>query len=80
LDEVYLKIGGRLQYLWRAVDQEGNVLGILVQPKRDKHAAERFFRKLLRGQGYVPRFTCAIKALTTGQRIRNSQQGCGSGG
>ena len=43
LDEVFLKIGGRLQYLWQAVDQDGTVLDILVQPKRDKAAAARFF-------------------------------------
>lgn len=45
LDEVYLKINGKCQYLWRAVDQEGQVLDILVQPKRDKAAAERFFKR-----------------------------------
>ena len=55
LDEVYLKIGGRLQYLWRAVDQDGSVLDILVQPHRDKKAAARFFKKLLRGLRYAPR-------------------------
>jgi putative transposase len=55
LDEVYLKIDGRLQYLWRAVDQDGSVLDILVQPHRDKKAAARFFRKLLRGLRYAPR-------------------------
>ena|SRR5207244_8846890 len=44
LDEVYLKIDGRLQYLWRAVDQDGSVLDILVQPHRDKKAAARFSR------------------------------------
>ena len=55
LDEVYLRIDGRLQYLWRAVDQDGSVLDILVQPHRDKKAATRFFRKLLRGSKYAPR-------------------------
>ena len=55
LDEVYLKIEGRLQYLWRAVDQDGSVLDILVQPHRDKQAAARFFKKLLRGLRYAPR-------------------------
>ena len=48
LDEVFIKIGGRLQYLWRAVDQDGSVLDILVQPRRNKRAATRFFKKLLR--------------------------------
>ena len=55
LDEVFLKINGRLHYLWRAVDQDGDVLDILVQNKRDKKAAKKFFRKLLKGLRYVPR-------------------------
>src|SRR5258707_7689762 len=50
LDEVFLTINGRWQYLWRAVDQDGNVLDILVQPRRDAKAAKRFFRKLLKRQ------------------------------
>jgi putative transposase len=44
LDEVFLKINGRIHYLWRAVDQDGDVLDILVQSKRDKRAAKKFFR------------------------------------
>jgi putative transposase len=55
LDEVFLKINGLTHYLWRAVDQQGNVLDILVTSKRDKQAAQRFFRKLLGGCRYVPR-------------------------
>lgn len=55
LDEVFLRIAGRLQYLWRAVDQNGEVLDILVQPRRNKGAAKRFFRKLLKRLQYVPR-------------------------
>src|SRR6266403_1136652 len=55
LDEVFLKINGRLHYLWRAVDQDGDVLDILVQSRRDKKAATKFFRKLLKGLRYVPR-------------------------
>jgi putative transposase len=55
LDELFVNIRGRQQYLWRAVDQDGDVIDILVQPKRDRHAAERFFRKLLKGQGRAPR-------------------------
>lgn len=43
MDEVYLKINGKTHYLWRAVDQHGNVLDILVQSWRNKHAAKRFF-------------------------------------
>ena len=48
LDEVFLNIGGERRYLWRAVDQVGNTLDILVTSKRDKRAAKRFLRKLLR--------------------------------
>jgi putative transposase len=55
LDEVFLTIHGKRHYLWRAVDQDGHVLDILVQRRRDKHAAKKFFRKLLKGLRYVPR-------------------------
>ena len=55
LDEVFLTINGRRHYLWRAVDQDGNVLDILVQPRRDAKAAKRFFRKLLKKQCACPR-------------------------
>jgi len=48
------KINGRIHYLWRAVDQDGEVLDIMVQSRRDKRAAKKFFRKLLKGLGYVP--------------------------
>ncbi|WP_201394355.1 IS6 family transposase [Ktedonobacter sp. SOSP1-85] len=55
LDEVYVKINGKTSYLWRAVDQDGNILDILVQSRRNKHAAKKFFRKLLKGLQYAPR-------------------------
>jgi putative transposase len=54
LDEVYLKIAGRMVYLWRAVDAEGEVLDVLVQSKRDKHAALKLMRKLLKKYSFVP--------------------------
>src|SRR5476651_588905 len=54
LDEVYLKIAGRMVYLWRAVDAEGEVLDVLVQSKRNKHAALKLMRKLLKKNGFVP--------------------------
>jgi transposase-like protein len=54
LDEVYLKIDGRLVYLWRAVDAEGEVLDVLVQSKRNKHAALKLMRKLLKKYAFVP--------------------------
>ena len=55
LDEVLLTINKVRHYLWRAVDQDGNVLDILVQRRRNKAAAKKFFRKLLKGCQYVPR-------------------------
>ena len=54
LDELFVTIQGQRQYLWRAVDQDGDVIDILVQPRRDQRAAERFFRKLLKGQEREP--------------------------
>jgi putative transposase len=61
LDEVFLTINGQRQYLWRAVDQDGNVLDILVTSRRDTKAATRFFRKLLTGLEYVPRVVVTDK-------------------
>jgi len=55
LDEVVLSIKGQHHYLWRAVDQEGHTLDVLVQRGRDRQAAKRFFRKLLKGLRYTPR-------------------------
>jgi len=55
LDEVFIKINGKIHYLWRAVDQDGNVLDILVTSRRDAKAATRFFRKLLKSACYIPR-------------------------
>ncbi|MGI9287514.1 MAG: IS6 family transposase [Pseudomonadales bacterium] len=51
MDEVFLTINGQRQYLWRAVDQDGDVVDILVQSRRNKKAACRFFRKMLKRQG-----------------------------
>jgi putative transposase len=55
LDEVVITIAGTKHWLWRAVDQEGLVLDVLVQSRRDKKAAKRLFRKLLKAQGRAPR-------------------------
>jgi putative transposase len=54
LDEVFVSINGRRMYLWRAVDCEGEVLDILVQSRRNKRAALKLMRKLLKKQGFVP--------------------------
>jgi len=55
LDEVVLTINGKHHYLWRAVDQNGHVLDILMQSRCNRQAAKRFFRKLLKGSRYAPR-------------------------
>ena len=54
LDEVFVTINGQRQYLWRAVDQDGDVIDILLQSRRDGRAAKRFFRKLLKNQQQEP--------------------------
>jgi transposase-like protein len=54
LDEIFVRIGGRQMYLWRAVDAEGEVLEVLVQARRDACAAAKLMRKLLRRQGILP--------------------------
>jgi putative transposase len=55
VDEVFITINGVQHYLWRAVDQHGDVLDILVTSRRDAKAATRFFRKVLKGLEYAPR-------------------------
>ena len=71
LDEVFVKIQGRQQYLWRAVDEDGDVLDILVQSRRNRRAAERFFRKLLKSQGREPRrlITDKLRSYSAALRI-----------
>ncbi len=54
LDEVFVRIGGKRTYLWRAVDDEGEVLEVLAQSRRNKRAALKLMRKLLKKQGYIP--------------------------
>jgi putative transposase len=70
LDEVFITIRGQRYYLWRAVDQDGDVIDILVQRRRDRHAAKRFFRKLLKGQGAVPRKIVTDKLRSYGAARR----------
>jgi putative transposase len=70
LDEVFLTINGARHDLWRAVDQDGTVLDILVQRRRDKHAAKTFFRQLLTGLTYVPRAPMTDKLKSYGAAKR----------
>jgi putative transposase len=55
IDEVFVKIQGEKHYLWRAVDQDGEVLDVFLQRRRDGQAAKRFFKRLLRASGNEPR-------------------------
>jgi putative transposase len=75
LDEVFLTINKERHYFWRAVDQGGNVLDILVQRRRDKHAAKKFFRKLLKGLTYVPRVIITDKLKSYGAAKREMLPG-----
>ena len=70
LDEIFIKINGKTHYLWRAVDQNGMVLDILVTRRRNKEAAKRFFLKLLRGLKYEPRVIITDKLRSYGAALR----------
>ncbi|MER5556260.1 IS6 family transposase [Streptomyces sp. NPDC002793] len=70
LDEVFIKINGAQKYLWRAVDQDGMVLDILLQSRRDTAAARRFFRTLLTKTGGVPRVIVTDKLRSYGAAHR----------
>jgi putative transposase len=72
VDEVFLTINKERHYLWRAVDQDGTVLDILMQRRRDKQAAKKFFRKLLKGCQYVPRVLITDKLNSYGAAQRES--------
>ncbi len=71
LDEVFVTIRGERHYLWRAVDQDGDVIDILVQRRRSASAAKRFFRKLLKGQGSEPRWLITDKLRSYGAAHRS---------
>jgi hypothetical protein len=82
MDEVFIRVRGELHYLWRAVDQDGIVLDILVQRRRDAEAAKCFFKRLLKGLQYVPRvivtdklgsYGVAKRALMPGVEHRKSR-------
>jgi putative transposase len=64
LDEVVIKIAGVTHWLWRAVDQTGIVLDVLVQSRRDQRATKRLLRKLLKKQGRVPRVMITDKLVS----------------
>ena len=75
LDEVVISIAGQKQWLWRAVDQHGVVLDILVQSRRNATAAKRLLRKLLKKQGIVPRVMITDKLASYGAAKREIMPG-----
>ena len=70
VDEVQLKINGCKHWLWRAVDQEGMVLDVLVQSRRNQEAAERFLHRLVKGLGYAPRVVITDKLVSYPSALR----------
>ena len=71
LDEVFVSIAGKRMYLWRAVDSEGEVLDILVQSRRNKRAALKLMRKLLKKQGFVPDTVVTDKLPSYGAALKD---------
>ena len=76
LDEMVVRIAGKHLYLWSAVDHEGEVLEILVQRRRDKRAAVRLLRKLLRKQGFAPKKVTTDKLRSYGAAVRHLELSC----
>jgi transposase-like protein len=70
LDEMVVRIAGKRMYLWRAVDHEGEILDMLVQRSRNKAAALRLMRKLLRKQGFAPKMLVTDKLPSYGAAFR----------
>jgi putative transposase len=75
LDEVVISVAGRKHWLWRAVDQHGAVLDILVQSRRNAKAAKRLLRKLLKKQGTAPRVMITDKLASYGAARREIMPG-----
>ena len=71
-----VRIAGRQMYLWRAVDHEGEILDMLVQRRRDKHAALKLMRKLLRKHGFAPRLVVTDKLRSYGAAFRELHLTC----
>ena len=76
LDEMVVRIAGRRMYLWRAVDHQGEILDMLVQRRRDKHAALRLMRKLLKKQGFAPKLLVTDKLRSYAAAFRQLGLGC----
>jgi putative transposase len=76
IDEMVVRIAGKRMYLWRAVDHEGEVLDMLVQRRRDKRAALRLMRKLLKKQGFTPKLLTTDKLGSYGAAFRHLRLTC----
>src|SRR5258708_39541061 len=76
LDEMVVRIAGERMYLWRTVDHEGEVLDMLVQRRRDKPAALRLMRKLLKKQGFSPNLLTTDKLGSHGAAFRHLRLTC----
>ena len=76
LDEMVVRIAGKQMYLWRAVDHEGEVLEILVQRRRDRSAAVKLMRKLLRKQGFAPKRVTTDKLRSYGAAFQHLGLSC----
>lgn len=75
LDEMVVRIGGKRMFMWRAVDKEGEVLDVLVQKRRNKAAALKLLRKLLKNQGFMPDaiVTDGLKSYRAAMKILGCQ-------
>jgi len=71
LDEVFVRIGGKIHYLWRAVDDEGEALDVIVQPRRDRKAAHKLLRRLLKRQGCLPDVIVTDRLRSYGAALRS---------
>jgi len=71
LEEVFIRIGGKTHHLWRAVDDEGEVLDIVVQPRRNRKAALKLMRRLLKRQGCLPDAIVTDRLRSYGAALRD---------
>src|SRR5499427_8403485 len=76
LDEMVVRIAGKRMYLWRAVDDEGEVLDMLIQRRRDTRAALRLMRKLLKKQGFMPKSLVTDKLGSYASALRRIRLTC----
>src|SRR5262249_39081210 len=71
-----VRIAGKRMYLWRAVDHEGEILDVLVQRRRDRRAAVKLMRKLMRKQGFAPKKVVTDKLRSYGAAFRHLRLSC----